>query len=179
MDKKIHKKKILENLEILKKIILLHWVKLIIKMKKRKDIIKSPEYWFEKTQNEFFRQFYTFMQHNNISQTEIAKKLNVTKGYISQILNGNFNPTLKKLIELSIAINKIPDINFKTFDEVLTSNDQKTKFMGIFLEYLDNSYFLIDNDNMVEIKQNKSKEINKYESNYEVSVDGKFITTLN
>jgi hypothetical protein len=43
----------------------------------------------------------------------MAKKLNVSRGYINQVLNVNFNFTLKKLIELSLAMNKIPLVKFE------------------------------------------------------------------
>jgi transcriptional regulator with XRE-family HTH domain len=40
------------------------------------------------------------MKANNLNQGDVAKKLGVSNAYVSQILNGNFNFTLKKLIEL-------------------------------------------------------------------------------
>jgi hypothetical protein len=49
----------------------------------------------------------------------------VIKGYISQILKGEFNYTLKKLIELSLAINKVPQIEYKSVEQVI--NDDKGK----------------------------------------------------
>ena len=78
-----------------------------------KELIQTPEYWLETIQNEIFRQVKIYMEENELNQTQLANKLGVSKGYISQILNGNFNFTLKKLIELSIAIDVIPDIQFK------------------------------------------------------------------
>ncbi len=150
-------------------------------MKNKKEIIKSPNYWFEKTQNEFFRQFYDYIQNNKISQVEFAKKLNVTKGYISQILNGNFNPTLKKLIELSIAINKIPDIHFRSYDEILTNNNIKSSLIDILAKGYEHSCFQISDTDMVEIVQlnSKGKSKDKFEFNYELSAERKLTTTLN
>ncbi len=81
-------------------------------MKSKKEIIKSPDYWLTKIQNELFRELTDYMNKNNLNQNDIAKKMNVSRGYINQVLNGNFNFTLKKLIELSLAMNKIPSISF-------------------------------------------------------------------
>ena len=81
-------------------------------MLSRKELIQTPEYWIETLQNEIFRQVYQYMDKENLNQSQLAKKLGVSKGYISQILNGNSNFTLKKLIELSISIGIIPDIQF-------------------------------------------------------------------
>ena len=86
-------------------------------MKNRKDLIKSPDYWLEEIQDELYRQLKDYMDKNKLSQNDIAKKLKVSKSYISQILNGNFNFTLKKLIELSLLMGKVPDIKFLNFDD--------------------------------------------------------------
>ena len=48
---------------------------------------------------------------------QLAKEFGVSKGYISQILNGNFNFSLSKLIELVLKIKKVPEIHFKSIDE--------------------------------------------------------------
>ena len=82
-------------------------------MKPKTEIIKSPDYWLTKIQNGLFRELNEYMRKNNLNQNDMAKKLNVSRGYINQVLNGNFNFTLKKLIELSLAMNKIPLVKFK------------------------------------------------------------------
>ena len=81
------------------------------------ELVQTPEYWLETIQNEIFRQVKFYMEKNDLNQTQLAKKLGVSKGYISQILNGNFNFTLKKLIELSLAIGISPNIQFKPVKE--------------------------------------------------------------
>ena len=81
-------------------------------MKPKNEIIKSPDYWLTKIQNELYRELSRYMIKNNLNQNDLAKKLKVSRGYINQVLNGNFNFTLKKLIELSLAIDKIPSVSF-------------------------------------------------------------------
>jgi transcriptional regulator with XRE-family HTH domain len=85
----------------------------------REEILHSPEYWFEAAQNELFRQLNSYMEKEQINQSQLAEKLSVTKGYISQILNGNFNYTLKKHIELALAIGVVPLITYQPIEEVL------------------------------------------------------------
>ena len=97
-------------------------------MLSRKELIQTPEYWIETLQNEIFRQVYQYMDKENLNQSQLAKKLGVSKGYISQILNGNFNFTLKKLIELSIKIGVVPDLNFIP---VNTYIEEETKIINI------------------------------------------------
>lgn len=93
-------------------------------MLKYKDLIKTPEYRLETIQNEIFRQVWTYMEKEDLNQSQLAKRLGVSKGYISQILNGNFNFTLKKLIELAIFIGVVPEITFKSLDDIAKENEQ-------------------------------------------------------
>lgn len=145
-------------------------------MKSKKEIIKSPSYWLEKTQNEFYRQFISYMAENRKNQNDMAKLLKVTKGYVSQILNGNFNPTLKKLIELSIVINKIPKIEWQSFDEYMfNSSIENETIQKQFLRTISNCFFKLDDKNMIEIKNNSNKE-NELEFEYVTSSDGEIIT---
>jgi len=82
-------------------------------MLKYNELVQTPEYWLETIQNEIFRQVTAYLKANNLTQTQLAKQLGVSKGYISQIMEGEFNYTLKKLIEISLAIGKAPIIEFK------------------------------------------------------------------
>jgi len=88
-------------------------------MLNKEKLIKTKEYWMETIQNNLFRQLHAYMEVRHLSQNDLAVKLGVTKGYISQILNGNFNFTIGKLIELSLAIEMVPDIEFRSFNEYL------------------------------------------------------------
>ncbi|MBI5540313.1 MAG: helix-turn-helix transcriptional regulator [Bacteroidia bacterium] len=97
-------------------------------MLKREELLKTPEYWFETIQNEIFRQVSEYLESNEeMNQTKLAEKLGVTKGYVSQVMNGNFNYTLKKLIELSLAVNKAPVIAFQDLNEFVRE-DQIHRF---------------------------------------------------
>lgn len=93
-------------------------------MLSRKEILTSPEYWFEEAQNELYRQVIDFMEKEKLNQKELAEKLGVSKGYVSQILKGEFNYTLKKLIELSMAVGKVPVIEYKDINELIQEDDQ-------------------------------------------------------
>lgn len=90
----------------------------------RKEILTSPEYWFENLQNELYRQVIEHLEKEGINQTELAARLNVSKGYVSQILSGNFNHTLKKLIEVSLAIGMVPQIVYKPIIEIIEEDKQ-------------------------------------------------------
>ena len=92
----------------------------------REEVLRSPEYWFEEAQNELYRQVVEYMEKSGLNQTQLAEKLGVSKGYVSQILKGEFNYTLKKLIEISLAVGKVPQVEYKRIQEVI-NEESKTK----------------------------------------------------
>jgi transcriptional regulator with XRE-family HTH domain len=53
------------------------------------------------------------MERNTLSKKQLAEKLGVSPSYISQVLNGNFNFTILKLVELALAIDKVPVIRLE------------------------------------------------------------------
>lgn len=61
----------------------------------KEELLEDPEYLLARYQNEIYYQLDTFMSKNNFTQSEIASKLGVSSSYVSQVLNGNFNFTLK------------------------------------------------------------------------------------
>ena len=93
----------------------------------QEELFESPAYLLTLYQNEIFREVHGYMQENGITQKELAKKLGVSDAYVSQILNGKFNFTLKKLIELGLAIGKIPKIKFVPQAAVLKTPKQENK----------------------------------------------------
>jgi transcriptional regulator with XRE-family HTH domain len=84
----------------------------------REEILKHPAYWFENEQNEIYSQVIDYMEREGINQTQLAEKLKVGKSYVSQILKGNCNFSLKKWIELCLAIGIVP-AGYKSIEEVI------------------------------------------------------------
>lgn len=81
-------------------------------MLSKKDLMNTNEYWVEELQNEIYRQTIAYMKKHQLNQNELAQKWGVSKGYISQILKGNCNFSLKKLVELSLAMGKAPMVTY-------------------------------------------------------------------
>lgn len=94
----------------------------------REELLKSPEYWFENAQNDLYGQVMAYMEKEGLNQTQLAEQLGVSKGYVSQVIKGEFNYTLKKLIDLSLAIGKVPQIEYKSITEVLVE-DMRTRHL--------------------------------------------------
>jgi transcriptional regulator with XRE-family HTH domain len=86
---------------------------------KRKELLKSKEFWIVKIQNQLYEELEKYLRENNVSKTELANKMGVSKGYISQILNGDFDHKLSKLIEIIMVMDKVPILNLENIDDCI------------------------------------------------------------
>ena len=93
---------------------------------KREDLLKSKEYWIVQIQNDLFGVMEEFMKREKLNRTQLAGKLGVSKGYITQIFNGDFDHKLSKLVELSLASGKAPILHFVDVD-TLVKYDKENK----------------------------------------------------
>lgn len=83
------------------------------------DLILEPTYWTTQIQLDLYRAIDGYLKKNNLKRKDLAEKLGVSKGYISQILNGNFDHKLSKLVELLLAIEQVPDLHFMDVKEAI------------------------------------------------------------
>ena len=72
----------------------------------------SPEYWTQLIQLMLFNRIRHYLDENGMTQKEFAEKLGVSKGYVSQLMNGDFDHKLSKLSELALACGMVPKIEF-------------------------------------------------------------------
>lgn len=92
----------------------------------RKELLKSKEYWITQVQLNLFNLIENYRKKNNLNKTQLAKELGVTKGYVTQVLNGDFDHKVSKLIDLSLAFNKVPIISYLDIDQYI-KNDAENK----------------------------------------------------
>ncbi|AUD01363.1 helix-turn-helix domain-containing protein [Spirosoma pollinicola] len=90
----------------------------------RDELLHSREYWIAKIQLDLFSQLDKYMSENDISRTQLAEKLGVTKGYVSQILNGDFDHKISKLVDLALAMGKVPQINYMDVQEYIDAENR-------------------------------------------------------
>ena len=88
----------------------------------KEELLKNPAYWIAGLQAELYRQIAAFMEAHHMNKTQLAEHLGCTKGYVTQLLNGDFDHKLSKFVELSLAINKIPEVTFSDVDEYILSD---------------------------------------------------------
>lgn len=71
---------------------------------------ESPAYWTQLLQLMIFNHVREFMEKEGLTQKEFSERLGVSKGYVSQILNGDFDHRLSKLVELTLACGLVPKL---------------------------------------------------------------------
>lgn len=84
---------------------------------KRLEILKKTGYWVTQIQIALYNCAYNYMKDNNKNRTQLAEHLGVTKGYVTQLLNGDYDHKLSKLVELSLAFGYVPKIDFIPIEE--------------------------------------------------------------
>lgn len=91
---------------------------------KRAELLKSEGYWVAKLQTDLYRELKFFMERTRKNSSELAKYLGCSKGYISQLLNGNFDHKMSKLVKLSLAMGKAPILEYKDISEYILEDDE-------------------------------------------------------
>ena len=78
----------------------------------RNELIKSREYWMAQISLNLFELIEDYRKKNNLNKTQLAAQLGVTKSYVTQILNGDFDHKVSKLVDISLAFGKVPVLKF-------------------------------------------------------------------
>jgi predicted XRE-type DNA-binding protein len=91
----------------------------------REELLGSREYWITKIQLDLYSQIEQYMNEQGISRAQLADQLNVTKGYVSQLLNGDFDHKISKLVDLALAIGKVPQIRYSDLGEFTAEDNSR------------------------------------------------------
>lgn len=78
----------------------------------REELLRSPEYWMVKIQLDLYREIESYMKKTGINRKELAAQAGVSSAYISQVLAGEFDHRLSRLVGLSLLAGKIPIVKF-------------------------------------------------------------------
>lgn len=84
----------------------------------RDELLRQESYWITRIQMDLYGEIEHYMKENHLTQTALAQNLGVSKGYLSQVLNGNFDHKLSRLVKLALAIGKAPIVEFKDLNEI-------------------------------------------------------------
>ncbi len=86
----------------------------------RSRLLKDPAYALEAAKGDFImdvtESICKILEDKNMERKTLAEKMNKTKGYISQILNGSRNMTLGTLAEIAHVLGYVPKIKLEEMD---------------------------------------------------------------
>ena len=86
----------------------------------REDLLRSAEFWIGTLQNQIYNFILNKKEAEGLTQKELAKKLGLSKGRISQIINDdNLNMTMSKFVKLCLALGYVPNYNFEKLDDFI------------------------------------------------------------
>lgn len=98
---------------------------------KREEVLKSPEYWTAKTQVELYNLAEKFMAETGRNKSQLAEYLGVSKGYVSQLLNGDYDHRMSKFFELALAFGIVPQIDFVPVEDYVKEDKCLSEFRKI------------------------------------------------
>lgn len=82
-------------------------------MKLPYDKYYSPAYWTTLIQMALYNHVKQYLVESNITYKEFAEKSGVSEECMTQVMNGEFDEELTKLVKIALACNLIPEINLK------------------------------------------------------------------
>lgn len=85
----------------------------------REEILKSPEYWTAMIQLALYNCAERFMAQSGKNRTQLAEHLGVSKGYVTQLLSGEYDHRLSKMVELALAFGFVPQVSFVSTEKII------------------------------------------------------------
>lgn len=95
----------------------------------RTDILKEPEYWVAQIQLSIYECALNFMDSSGKNRSQLAEYLGVSKGYVTQLLSGDYNYSLSKLVETSMAFGYVPKIHFTPIEQEIFRDENIGTFV--------------------------------------------------
>ena len=64
---------------------------------------KDPKYWVESMRFDFVEEVERMMEERGVSRAELARRLDASPAYVTQMFKALFNPTLLTLAKIALA----------------------------------------------------------------------------
>lgn len=93
----------------------------------REEILKDRNYIVSGLQLQLLNLIEDYMKENNLNRDKLAKQLNVSKGYVSQLLNVTYDHKISKLVDLALSCNAMPLLYFINLDRYI-KDDANDKY---------------------------------------------------
>lgn len=78
----------------------------------REELLKSPEYHLAGLQVSVYNMLEREKSIRNLTNLQLAKKLNISTARVKQILDGDYDGKLSQLIEIALKLGYTPEFRF-------------------------------------------------------------------
>ena len=120
----------------------------ISKIKYNKDIEFDRMLVYATIQAEIAKELVSYRKNNNLTQIELAKRVNVNQSMIAKLERGDYNPSIKFLFDLSLKL----DDNYDFFIKVIS------KIKKIIVKENISRFSYDDNYEISKLKVSEKKE---------------------
>lgn len=102
--------------------------------KRYQSIIKrNLDYWMEIPVLEFTEELARLMDEKSVNQAELARRIGKSPAYISKVLNGNENFTLKTITKLALAVDSTVHLHLADKEAITQWKDLFVSGTDVFL----------------------------------------------
>lgn len=88
-------------------------------MTKYADLIKTEEYWTTHFQTLLYEAVDDYLKKTGKKKSAFADEIGVSKGYVSQVLNGDADHKISTFVRFVLASGLVPSLNLITVEEYL------------------------------------------------------------
>ena len=92
-------------------------------MKSHRELRHTKEFYVYTAQADLLDLLYEYMDKNNLNRTQLANKLGVSKGYITQLMSGRYDHKFSKISEMALAIGKAPIVTYKDLEQYILEDE--------------------------------------------------------
>lgn len=103
---------------------------------KRKDVISSSAYWTANLQMALYDCALQYMEEHNMNRTQLSEHLGVSRSYVSQLLNGDYDHRISKMFELSLQFGFIPKFDFVKTSDYIRNEECKQTYISEPSKYI-------------------------------------------
>lgn len=107
--------------------------------KKYKDFLRkakeSPTYWADLFTLELTEDIWKIMKNKRVSQKRLSSLLGTSEAYVSRILNGDENLSIKSITKLSLALGCVPHIHIAAKDIIVEWTERVSSEARVELRY--------------------------------------------
>jgi len=136
----------------------------------KEGVLRNATYWEELIKTQLFQVVEQYLEDNQITKKDFASKIGVSKGYVSQVLNGDKDHRLSKIVEFALAAGKAPFLCLHDLDKVITYDQSGISVIQQGQQLENDSFF---ESAMEKVKASRIKVKMQYKKHESVGRDSK------